>query len=72
LALAESERALPEFLERFETILEQLGLKHDAISLRITGCPNGCARPYLAEIGFVGRAPASTPFTSERATKAPG
>ncbi|MBL9194470.1 MAG: NADPH-dependent assimilatory sulfite reductase hemoprotein subunit [Opitutaceae bacterium] len=57
LALAESERALPEFLERFETILEQLGLKHDAISLRITGCPNGCARPYLAEIGFVGRAP---------------
>ena len=39
------------------TILEQLGLKHDAISLRITGCPNGCARPYLAEIGFVGRAP---------------
>lgn len=56
-ALAESERALPEFLERFETILEQLGLKHNAISLRITGCPNGCARPYLAEIGFVGRAP---------------
>jgi len=57
LALAESERALPEFLERFETVLEQAGLKDDAISLRVTGCPNGCARPYLAEIGFVGKAP---------------
>ncbi len=57
LALAESERALPDLLARFETILEEAGLRDDAISLRITGCPNGCARPYLAEIGFVGRAP---------------
>ena len=57
LALAESERALPEILEKFETILEAAGLKDDAISLRITGCPNGCARPYLAEIGLVGKAP---------------
>jgi len=57
LALAESERALPEFLDRFETVLEEAGLKDDAISLRVTGCPNGCARPYLAEIGFVGKAP---------------
>jgi len=57
LALAESERALPEFLARFETVLEEAGLKDDAISLRVTGCPNGCARPYLAEIGFVGKAP---------------
>ena len=57
LALAESERALPDILEKFETILEEAGLKDDAISLRITGCPNGCARPYLAEIGLVGKAP---------------
>ena len=57
LALAESERALPEILEKFESVLDEAGLKNDAISLRITGCPNGCARPYLAEIGLVGKAP---------------
>ncbi|MDD5201166.1 MAG: NADPH-dependent assimilatory sulfite reductase hemoprotein subunit [Terrimicrobiaceae bacterium] len=57
LALAESERALPEILAKFETVLDEAGLRDDAISLRVTGCPNGCARPYLAEIGFVGRAP---------------
>ncbi len=57
LALAESERALPDILEKFETVLDDAGLRDDAISLRVTGCPNGCARPYLAEIGLVGRAP---------------
>jgi sulfite reductase (NADPH) hemoprotein beta-component len=57
LALAESERALPETLEKFEVVLDENGLRHDAISIRITGCPNGCARPYLGEIGFVGKAP---------------
>jgi sulfite reductase (NADPH) hemoprotein beta-component len=57
LALGESERILPEILEKFEAVLEEAGLRDDAISLRITGCPNGCARPYLAEIGFVGKAP---------------
>lgn len=57
LALAESERILPSLLEKFENVLDEAGLKEDAISLRVTGCPNGCARPYLAEIGFVGRAP---------------
>jgi sulfite reductase (NADPH) hemoprotein beta-component len=57
LALAESERALPDILARFETILDEAGLHDDAISLRVTGCPNGCARPYLAEIAFVGKAP---------------
>jgi sulfite reductase (NADPH) hemoprotein beta-component len=57
LALAESERELPSLVERFEAVLEQAGLRDDAISLRVTGCPNGCARPYLAEIGYVGRAP---------------
>ncbi len=57
LALAESERVLPEILSKFEPIFAAAGLAEDAISLRITGCPNGCARPYLAEIGFSGRAP---------------
>ncbi len=57
LALAESERILPDLLGKFEAVLDEAGLRDDAISLRVTGCPNGCARPYLAEIGFVGRAP---------------
>jgi sulfite reductase (NADPH) hemoprotein beta-component len=57
LALAESERALPEILEKFGAVFDEAGLRDDAISLRVTGCPNGCARPYLAEIGLVGKAP---------------
>jgi sulfite reductase (NADPH) hemoprotein beta-component len=57
LALAESERALPPLLEKLEHVLDDCGLRHDAISIRMTGCPNGCARPYLAEIGIVGKAP---------------
>jgi sulfite reductase (NADPH) hemoprotein beta-component len=57
LALAESERVLPDILAKFEPIFAAVGLARDAISLRITGCPNGCARPYLAEIGFSGKAP---------------
>jgi sulfite reductase (NADPH) hemoprotein beta-component len=57
LALAESERALPGLIEKFEAVLTEAGLAKQAISLRITGCPNGCARPYLAEIAFSGRAP---------------
>lgn len=57
LALAESERVLPDVLEKFDALFEEAGLSDDAISLRMTGCPNGCARPYLAEIGFVGKAP---------------
>jgi sulfite reductase (NADPH) hemoprotein beta-component len=57
LALAESERALPGLIEKFEAVLDEAGLRDDAISLRVTGCPNGCARPYLGEIAFVGKAP---------------
>jgi sulfite reductase (NADPH) hemoprotein beta-component len=57
LAMAESERYLPELLKRVDRLLEQHGLSDQAISLRMTGCPNGCARPYLAEIGLVGKAP---------------
>jgi len=57
LALTESERVLPAILEKFDNVLDEAGLRDQAISLRVTGCPNGCARPYLAEIGFVGRGP---------------
>jgi sulfite reductase (NADPH) hemoprotein beta-component len=57
LALAEAERHLPNLLTELEEIIEHHGLRHDAITLRMTGCPNGCARPFIAEIGIVGRAP---------------
>ncbi len=57
LALAESERFLPELITDLEETLEAAGLRDDEIVVRMTGCPNGCARPYLAEIGFVGRNP---------------
>ncbi len=57
LALAESERYLPDLVGRLETVIEEAGLRDDAIVIRMTGCPNGCARPYLGEIGFVGRSP---------------
>ena len=57
LALAEAERYLPTVLTDLEEKLEELGLRHDAITIRMTGCPNGCGRPFLAEIGFVGRGP---------------
>ncbi len=57
LALAESERMLPDLLGRIEGLLSEVGLKDEEIVIRSTGCPNGCARPYMAEIGFVGKAP---------------
>ena len=57
LALAESERYLPSLITRLETELEALGLDGDEITIRMTGCPNGCARPYMSEIGLVGRSP---------------
>ena len=57
LALAEAERFLPELITELEDSLEENGLRHDAITIRMTGCPNGCARPFIAEIGFVGRGP---------------
>lgn len=56
-AMAEAERYMPEFLDRFETMLAELGLQDKPIVLRMTGCPNGCARPYMAEIGLTGKAP---------------
>ena len=57
LSLAESERVLPDILTRLEKLLAEVGLKDEEIVVRMTGCPNGCARPYMAEIGFVGKAP---------------
>ncbi len=57
LALAESERYLPELVTELESVIEECGLHDDAIVIRSTGCPNGCGRPYLAEIGLVGRSP---------------
>jgi sulfite reductase (NADPH) hemoprotein beta-component len=57
LALAEAERFLPDLLTELEASLEENGLRHDAITIRMTGCPNGCARPFISEIGFVGRGP---------------
>jgi sulfite reductase (NADPH) hemoprotein beta-component len=57
LALAESQRYLPDLITGIEEVLEEAGLRHDAITIRMTGCPNGCARPYISEIGFVGKAP---------------
>jgi sulfite reductase (NADPH) hemoprotein beta-component len=57
LALAESERMLPSLVDRIEKLCEAVGLGGEEIIIRSTGCPNGCARPYAAEIGFVGKAP---------------
>jgi sulfite reductase (NADPH) hemoprotein beta-component len=57
LALAESERYLPSLITRLDALLAEHGLDKQPITVRMTGCPNGCARPYIAEIGFVGRNP---------------
>jgi sulfite reductase (NADPH) hemoprotein beta-component len=57
LALAESERMLPGLIDRIETLCDEVGLAGEEIIVRSTGCPNGCARPYMAEVAFVGKAP---------------
>ena len=57
LAMAESERYLPSLIDRVEGLLQSRGMDREEIIVRMTGCPNGCARPYMAELGFVGRAP---------------
>lgn len=57
LAMAEAERYLPHFVSAFEALLDAHGLKYAPIHLRISGCPNGCSRPYLGEIALVGKAP---------------
>ena len=55
LALTESERFIPYLLDELDVELESLGLENEDIGVRMTGCPNGCARPYTADLGFVGR-----------------
>jgi sulfite reductase (ferredoxin) len=57
LAITESERVLPSILERVRAIANKVGLPNEHFVVRMTGCPNGCARPYLAELGFVGQSP---------------
>ncbi|MEI6892351.1 MAG: assimilatory sulfite reductase (NADPH) hemoprotein subunit [Pontiella sp.] len=57
LAMAEAERYLPDLIGKLDIILEKYNLSEQPIVIRMTGCPNGCARPFLAEIAFVGKAP---------------
>ena len=57
LAITESERAIPGILDRIRAVLDKVGLEKEHFVVRMTGCPNGCARPYMAELGFVGSAP---------------
>ncbi|PVU84500.1 hypothetical protein BB560_007341 [Smittium megazygosporum] len=57
LAMAESERYLPSLVSMLDETIDEAGLRNDAIVIRMTGCPNGCARPYVAEIALVGKAP---------------
>ncbi len=57
LAITESERILPQISDRIRTLLTKLGMDDEYFVIRMTGCPNGCARPYMAELGFVGSGP---------------
>lgn len=57
LAMAEAERYLPTLIDKIEMLLKRYQIEQIPINIRMTGCPNGCARPYLGEIGFVGKAP---------------
>lgn len=60
LAITEAERGIPDVLKRVRAVFEKVGLKYnESVVIRMTGCPNGCARPYMAELGFVGDAPNS-------------
>lgn len=57
LAMAEAERYLPVLIDKIEAIVDENGLRNEEITIRMTGCPNGCARHALGEIGFIGKAP---------------
>ena len=57
LAVTESERILPSILDRIRALLNKLDMEDEKLVIRMTGCPNGCARPYMAELGLVGNAP---------------
>ena len=54
LAVAEAERAMPSLVRKLAALLDELGLAEERISFRMSGCPNGCSRPYLGDVGFVG------------------
>src|ERR1035437_4660154 len=75
LAFAEAERYLPSLIDKIDKILETNGLTKTPISIRMTGCPNGCGRPFLSEIGLVGKAPGKynlylgASFTGDRLNK---
>jgi len=75
LAFAEAERYLPFLITKIDKILELEGIQHIPISIRMTGCPNGCGRPFLSEIGLVGKAPGKynlylgAGFTGDRLNK---
>ncbi|MBR2564056.1 MAG: assimilatory sulfite reductase (NADPH) hemoprotein subunit [Paenibacillus sp.] len=62
LAMAESERYLPSLIDKLEPVLDEAGLRDEEIVIRMTGCLNGCARPMLAEIAFIGKAPGKYNF----------
>ena len=55
--MAESERYLPDPISKIDALLQQYGLADEAISVRMQGCPNGCSRAVLAQIGFIGKGP---------------
>jgi len=55
LAITESERVLPDVIRELDEVIHELGLDDEKITVRMTGCPNGCSRPYVADIAFVGR-----------------
>jgi sulfite reductase (NADPH) hemoprotein beta-component len=57
LAMAEAERWMPDLLPKVQALLDRHGLRNQPIDLRVSGCPNGCSRPYLAEIALIGKAP---------------
>mmetsp|Transcript_45263 Transcript_45263/g.54890 ORF Transcript_45263/g.54890 Transcript_45263/m.54890 type:complete len:640 (+) Transcript_45263:171-2090(+) len=59
LAQTEAERAMPSYIERMRAVLDKMNIPDEEILMRMTGCPNGCARPYMAELAFVGDGPKS-------------
>jgi len=59
LAQTEAERIMPSYIERMRSVMEKVGVEDEEILMRMTGCPNGCARPYMAELAFVGDGPKS-------------
>ena len=69
--MAEAERYLPDLITQLETLADKHGLSDTPITVRMTGCPNGCARPYLAEIAFVGKAPGKYNSISVAMVRAP-